>query len=44
MGRVLNEIDLEAVAGGEPGAWWVGGDVAEGAVNECVEDLAIAGS
>ena len=44
VGRVLNEIDLEAGAGGEPGAGRVGGDVAEGAVNECVEDLAIAGS
>jgi hypothetical protein len=44
VGRVLNEVDLEVVAGGESRAGRIDRDVAEGAVNECIEDLAIAGS
>lgn len=42
--RVLNEVDLEAVAGGESGAGRVDRGVAGGAVNECSEDLAVAGT
>jgi hypothetical protein len=44
VGRVLNEVDLEVVAGGESSAGRVDRDVAEGTVNECIEGLAIAGS
>ena len=42
--RVLNEVDLEAAAGGESRAGRADGDVAKGAVNECIEDLLVAGS
>lgn len=41
---VLNEVDLEVVAGGPSGAGRVDRGAAEGAVNKCIENLAIAGS
>lgn len=43
MIRILNEVDLKAVAGGESRAGRVASEVAKGAVNECSEDLLVRG-
>lgn len=41
--RILNKVDLEAVAGGESRAGRAASEVAKGAVNECSENLLITG-
>jgi hypothetical protein len=41
--RILNEVDLKAVAGGESRAGRVASEGAKGTVNECSENLLVTG-